>query len=382
MDVALLVCRLVLAAVFVTAAVAKLLDRPGTRRSAEQLGVPAALAPAVAFALPLLEAAVAVALVPVATAWAASLVAVALLLAFTGAVANVLARGEEAECHCFGRVSAEPVGPRTLVRNAVLLALAGFVAVAGFDGAGTSATAWIGELSALDAVLVSAVALLAVAVAFNGAFLVQLLRQNGRLWAELDALGSSAGQAGPPAVSIGEPAPPLAALDLAGQPVDLGDLLDRLPAPATRLMLVFASADCPACDPLLPEVGRRQRDEDAELQLALIALGSHDDVAAKCSEHGIESALVIEDVEAPRPYGINGFPGAVGSTGWNRGEAARGTARTLFSATPNWFTISRRTASLTVSIIRARPSRTSHGVRIRTRPAASCHSGLRHGERS
>jgi len=308
MDEALLICRIALAGVFLVAALTKVADLTRTREAFTGLGVPRAVVPAAAILVPLAELAVAIALIPSATAASAAVAALVLLAAFTALVAVAVARGTEAECHCFGNVSSRPVGPGTLVRNVALLAMAGFVAA---GGAGTSATAWVADLTTTEAVLASVCFVLALGVAFNAAFLFQLFRQNGRIWAELDALGSSGGQAGPPAVSIGEPAPPLAALDLAGRPVDLGDLLDRLPIPATRLMLVFASADCPACDPLLPEVGTRQRDEDAELQLALIALGSHDDVAAKCSEHGIESAMVIEDVEAPRPYGINGFPGAV-----------------------------------------------------------------------
>jgi len=304
----LLACRLILSAAFIVAAVAKLADREGTRTSFREFGVPAAAVPAAVIAVPLVELAVAATLLPSATATGAAWAAVALLAVFTVAIARVVASGQEAECHCFGSVSSRPVGPGTLARNGVLIAMA---AAVGIGGAGASPTAWVADLSTTEAVLASVSLALALGLAFNTAFLFQLFRQNGRIWAELDALGSSGGQAGPPAVSIGEPAPPLAALDLAGRPVDLGDLLDRLPIPATRLMLMFASADCPACDPLLPEIGMRQRDEDAELQLALIALGSHDDVAAKCSEHGIESALVIEDVEAPRPYGINGFPGAV-----------------------------------------------------------------------
>ena len=308
MDVFLLIARLGLSAVFLVAAGAKAGDRVGTRRAFEQLGVPRGAVPAAAVLVPLAELGVAVALIPSATAGVAAAVGAALLAAFTAVVAVAVAKGTVAECHCFGNVSSRPVGPGTVLRNAVLMTIAVVVAL---GGSGVSATAWVSGLSSIEVVLTATCAVLALGLVLTVSFLVQLFRQNGRIWAELDALGSSQQHAGPPTVSIGEPAPPLAALDLAGQPVDLGDLLDRLPTPATRLMLMFASADCPACDPLLPEIGMRQRDEGAELQLALIALGSHDDVAAKCSEHGIESALVIEDVQAPRPYGINGFPGAV-----------------------------------------------------------------------
>jgi hypothetical protein len=59
---------LALAAAFGLAAVAKLLDGPGTRRALGAVGVPARLVPAGAIALPLADFALAGSLVPSATA--------------------------------------------------------------------------------------------------------------------------------------------------------------------------------------------------------------------------------------------------------------------------------------------------------------------------
>ena len=111
LDVILLGLRLALAAVFVVAAVAKLTDREGARRSLVDFGVPAGLAPAVALGLPLAELLLAAGLVVSATAWVAALAAAALLAAFSVAVGLAVARGRESDCHCFGRLSAERVGP-------------------------------------------------------------------------------------------------------------------------------------------------------------------------------------------------------------------------------------------------------------------------------
>src|SRR5262245_11676744 len=66
MDTALLIARLILAAVFAVAGVAKLLDRDGTREGLEGFGVPARIATPGALILPLVEIAVAVLLLPVA----------------------------------------------------------------------------------------------------------------------------------------------------------------------------------------------------------------------------------------------------------------------------------------------------------------------------
>lgn len=308
MDAILLVCRLALAAIFVVAAVAKAVNRDGSRRALAQFGVPAPVVPAAVILLPLAELAVAVMLVPVATAGLAALAAVALLAVFTLAIGAAVARGDDAECHCFGNVSSRPVGAGTLARNVGLLALAGVVAV---GGAGVSATAWIGDLSTPEAVLVAFNVILAVGLASNGAFLFQLFRQNGRLWAEIEALRGQNGQAPPLGPQIGELAPAFSAPDLSGQLVALDDLLDQLLGEEAGLLLTFTSSDCSACDPLLPEIGRLQRDPGAGPRPVLIALGSVEDVAAKCSEHGIDSALVIDDFDLPRLFGVNGSPGAV-----------------------------------------------------------------------
>ena len=83
MDAALLGARIVLAAVFAIAGVAKLLDRPGAREALAGFGLPARLAAPLAVALPVVELSVAAALVPRASAWWGGLGALGLLLAFT-----------------------------------------------------------------------------------------------------------------------------------------------------------------------------------------------------------------------------------------------------------------------------------------------------------
>jgi hypothetical protein len=162
-DVALLAARLVLAAVFAAAATAKLLDRAATRRTLADFGVPARLAPPGAVGLPLAEAAVAVLLLPPATASWGAAAALALLLVFLLAMARSLARGQRPSCNCFGRRHSARVGAMTLARNAGLAAIAGWVALMG-PGASPDGTA-----------------LLILAFGAQAWLSSQLLRQNGRL---------------------------------------------------------------------------------------------------------------------------------------------------------------------------------------------------------
>jgi peroxiredoxin len=313
-DVLLLVCRLILAAVFAVAAVAKLADRSGTRRSLEGFGVPSAAAGHLAVAVPGAELLVAAALVPVATAWAGALAATALLAGFAGAVALALVRGVEADCHCFGRLSSEKVGWSTLVRNLLLVGLAAFVAIAGADDAGASVPAWVGGVA------------LAAGVALNFAFLFQLMQQNGRLLARLDELRPAA--SGPPAApALGAPAPSFALPDLSGRIFSLDDLLNG----RREVLLVFSDPNCGACDPLLPEIGRRQRDPGSDPLVVLVSLGNPEDIRAKASDDGIELVLLADDFEIARSFGVGGLPGAIAldADGNVAGAPAHGTNEVL-----------------------------------------------------
>jgi uncharacterized membrane protein YphA (DoxX/SURF4 family) len=68
-DIFLLIARVLLAAVFGVAGVAKLADQKGSRSSLTQFGVPAFAVPAAALLLPLAELACAVALLRASWAW-------------------------------------------------------------------------------------------------------------------------------------------------------------------------------------------------------------------------------------------------------------------------------------------------------------------------
>lgn len=130
MDAALLVARLVLAAVFALAGAAKLADLPGSRAAVEGFGVPRALAAPIGTLLPFAELATAALLVPEATAGVGAAAALGLLLAFSVGIASSVARGEAPDCHCFGQLRARPAGPPALGRNFALALLAGFLVVA------------------------------------------------------------------------------------------------------------------------------------------------------------------------------------------------------------------------------------------------------------
>ena len=144
MHAALLCARVMLAAVFALAAVTKLADLAGSRAAVAGFGVPATAAAWLGTVLPLLELAVAFALLPAAVAQIGALGAAALLVLFAAAIARSMVRGEAPDCHCFGQLHSQPAGGRALARNLVLAGVAVFVLAAGAGGHEPSATAWLG----------------------------------------------------------------------------------------------------------------------------------------------------------------------------------------------------------------------------------------------
>ncbi len=126
--VLVVVAIVVVALVFMTAAAAKARAQTATEASAIDLGVPARLSPLVAVALPISEGASA-ALLLAGLAWrpaaqVGAVGALVLLGAFTLAIARTLRAGRAPVCHCFGALSARPIGPDAIVRNAALAVLA------------------------------------------------------------------------------------------------------------------------------------------------------------------------------------------------------------------------------------------------------------------
>jgi hypothetical protein len=144
-------------------------------------------------AIPLVELAVAVFLIPAGTAGIAALAALVLLGVFSFAAARLLARGETPDCGCMGARPA-PIGRSTLVRNTLLAAAAAAIAAA---GPGDS----LGDVPAGPPALV---ALLAALVLIQGWFCLALLRRHGQLVERLRALEQEQGPAAsrPPAAPV------------------------------------------------------------------------------------------------------------------------------------------------------------------------------------
>src|SRR4051794_5390168 len=101
MAIGLLAARIVLASVFLTAGVAKLADREGSREAITAFGAPRSLAGPLSVLLPLAELTAAALLIPATTVRWGALVALALLVLFMAGIARSMVRGEAPDCHCF-----------------------------------------------------------------------------------------------------------------------------------------------------------------------------------------------------------------------------------------------------------------------------------------
>jgi peroxiredoxin len=321
MDAALLIARLLLAAVFTLAGVAKLADREGSRQAIVDFGAPSAIAAPLGLLLPLAELVVAATLLPASTAWWGAMGALTLLSVFVVGISINLARGRTPDCHCFGQLHSAPAGWKTLARNGVLAAVAGFVLWQGYDGAGPSAVAWLGALSTAQVLgLLGGILVLAL-LAGQWVFLVHLLRQNGRLLVRLEALetsltsgGSSVApsQNGTPVdqaegLPVGSEAPEFSLFGLYGESITL----EALRSSGKPLMMLFTDPNCGPCNALLPEVGSWQQEHDKKLTLALVSRGEVEENKTKASEHGLKNVLVQKDWEVYESYEVGGTPSAV-----------------------------------------------------------------------
>ena len=287
--------RVVLAAVFALAGIAKLFDLKGSRNSLQGFGVPTRLLWAAAVLLPLAELATAVALLPRASAQWGALAALALTLVFIAGISGALARGQAPDCHCFGQLHSAPAGRATLARNAVLAALAAFVA---WRGPGMSIEGWVAARTGAEL----AAAASGVAAVLLAALAVRLWRENRGLRrrladarSELDAL--------PSGLPVGARAPGFSLPTVHGETVTL----EALRARGRPVALVFVAPDCGSCVALLADLGRWQETLGDSLTVAIVSTGSREENLSAAQDNGADM-LLQKDGEVMRAYRVSATP--------------------------------------------------------------------------
>lgn len=302
MDTLVELARILLAALFAVAGIAKLGSRASTKVAVAAIGVPGRLAPAVSVALPSVELALAVVLlVPQLARWGA-MCAIVLLVSFSLAIGGALARGRDAACNCFGTLGSARVGWRSLARNAVLVLVAVLAAqpLRGGGLATSDGPARIVELGLAGAVLV------------EGYLVWQLFSQNRRLLERFDRLeqgltaSSAHAPAHVPAPSLGAPAPGFALASPSGGNVSLGELVAQLDG---DLALVFANPGCGACDRVIEHLATRPARPGSAV--AVIASSGAAEAAALLVGAPGPPLVLAGDEGVGAAYGIGPVPSAV-----------------------------------------------------------------------
>jgi len=299
MDTVVLAIQLLLAAVFATAAVGKFLDLDGSRRAMADFGVPARLAPVFGTLLPVAELTVAILLIPVPTARWGALLGLLLLLGFIAGIGTALARGKAPDCHCFGQIHSAPAGPKTLIRNGVLAALALLVLV---HGDGTNVADWVDARSAAELAAVG-FGILSVVLAF---VVVDFWYSRRTALAELDIARAELDSL-PPGLPVGLPAPTFAWPDLKGNPKSLVAFTETgLPT-----MLIFTGPRCGACKAMYPDVGRWQRSLAGRLNIVVMTGDTVEQNLPLIEEHGLDNVVLQENYETMYEYRIRATPTAI-----------------------------------------------------------------------
>jgi uncharacterized membrane protein YphA (DoxX/SURF4 family)/peroxiredoxin len=291
--------RILLAVVFGTAAVGKFADPAGTRRALAEFRVPTGLQAPFAILLPLAELATALALLFQPTARLGALAAAILVALFVAGILAAMSRGEAPDCHCFGQISSSPAGPRTLIRNAVLMAPAVLILA---YGPGASIDGWVSGHSTAELVAV----LLGVAAIALAVVCFRLWRTNRGLRSDLDRANKSLSLF-PAGLPIGAPAPDFALPNVDGQMTTLESLLSA----GNPVALVFVGTGCAACHFMMPDLARWQATVPDRVTIALIGAGGEAELRQLAEVHALSNMLVQDDAEVFQEYRGSATPSVV-----------------------------------------------------------------------
>lgn len=329
MDFALVTSQLILASVLLVAGVSKLADRAGSQRGIVEFGLDARLAKPLAVGVPVVEIAVAIALLFGSTVRFAALAALAVLAGFTVLIAVNVAQGRQPDCHCFGALHSSRAGAGTLIRNGILIALAGLVATGAWtDDTPEGVLSGLADLSALGATGAVTTWLVGTMLVVRPGFPYYALTQAHRFralrWFRKTWAGVALEKAFRKSITAywtiqvrlhpaegladGSVAPRFSMPSL----LDSGTLtLDALLDGERPLVVYFADPVCHLCTELLPEVSEWQSSHASELRIAVATRGSREENLAKFDVHGLEDVLLQKDRELLDAFQVYGTPSAL-----------------------------------------------------------------------
>jgi peroxiredoxin len=311
-----LIIRVLIAATFSLAAIAKLADYEGAREEVQNFGMPGWAAGSVGFLLPFAELLVAGLLIPISTVQLGAIGAISLLSVFIVAISINLAQGRKPNCNCFGQFHSTPIGWPILIRNCTFIAGAGVVLWQARNSSPMSVVDWVISGSKAENIGIALGAAALVMAAAEAWLTFQVIRQNGRLLLRIDALEIQLGNGGPASLTVSTAVGlPIGARAPAFELPSLYDgsilTLDALLAEKRRTVLIFSDPDCRACSTLLPDIARWENDHASTITIALISRGTTEANRTKMGEHRCKYLLLQNEREVSEAYQVKGTPGAV-----------------------------------------------------------------------
>jgi peroxiredoxin len=315
MTTAALIVRLGLSLTFGLSAAAKWLERADLPSALVQIGVRERWSAPIAKLLAPIELVLAVGLLLRTTAWAASIAATVLLVAFTAVVVTNLARGRHPDCHCFGALSRGAIGWRTLLRNAFLACMAVWL-VAKHSSAPVTRLLESSVSPGIRSFLVALLFLAGILLTAQGWVLWHLLRKYGEVLLRLRSLESgkpdqSYRRTSAPGhgrqLTVGSSAPNFVLPSVNGRNLTLADLTSA----GKPTLLVFADADCPPCRALLPRLSQWQHDYSETITIAIISNTTSGGFATEVSDYGLTNVAIEDNRSVADAFDARVTPSAV-----------------------------------------------------------------------
>lgn len=311
MELALLIIRLALFGILSVAALGKFLDRKGSQDAVRAFGTPDALVTTFAVLIPIAELIFAFCLLFVSFSWIGAAGALLLMVTFIGGMLVQIIKGEAPDCHCFGQIHSEPVGPKSLIRNILIAILPVVLLVSGRANQGF-------PLGDSNSVIASNVVLASVVVGLFvfATFVVKLLKENAALRRQLELVEMletggtivERDEAGDPTDSlpIGAPFPDFRLPDTAGRIVTF----DHLIADSTPKLFLFVGPDCRPCKAMLDEFRGWKKEFEGRLRFVFISKG---DLAENVERFGdlSEGMLLQKKMEFGAQLHIKWTPSAL-----------------------------------------------------------------------
>lgn len=310
MEIILLLIRIILSAVFITAGIGKLLDLEGSEKAVKDFGVPETLAKPFSILLPIAEILLGFLFLFTSVSWFGAVGSFLLLAVFTGGMLWQMKQGNAPDCHCFGAIHSEPVSAKSLIRNIVFAILALFL-VGSRKNQGLSFADLSNEM-AIQLILGLAV------VGFLGAivfYLKKISEQQTQIVRRIELLEIISHEGGETkredvqfpteGLPIGAPVSDFAGENLKGRTTEFEHLLML----AKPILFFFVGPNCASCTALLPEIEAWEKELKEKVNFVFVSNGSAKENAAKFGEN--REIIIQQAQEIGKLFGALWTPTAV-----------------------------------------------------------------------